>query len=165
MAEDLDVRWLEVRAWLERVRRAAGRMEPLAREIDALRCARAQMLPWRAGGGGSGGASVGAHSDPTATEAERRMVSLDAEIADAQCRLDALTYVVGECGTVLDEMATRLGEKHARAFEWYYIDRMPTWSEVARELGVTRQRVWQLRVEAYAWIDANHRNKLDGFYA
>ena len=153
MAEDLDVRWPEVRAWLDSVRRAASRIGPLARELDALRCARAQMLPWRAGGGGGGGPAAGAHSDPTAREAEARIDSLDEAIADARRRLDALTDAVGACGSVLDEMAQSLGEGHARALEWYYIDRMPTWSEVAAELGVSYRWLCKLRNEAYAWID------------
>ena len=151
MAESLEVRHKTARAWLERVRATSERVEPLTREIRAYEDARQQILPWRASGGG--GSAL--HSDPTATAAEGRMGELDALTADARARLDAALDVVGECLSVLARMGQELGKRHARALEWYYVDLMPTWSDVACEMGVTYRRVCQLREEAYAWIESH----------
>lgn len=159
MSEELEVRWRRARAWLERVRVASSRIDPLVREIDGLKDARAEMLPWRTGKGG-GGSGVGAHSDPTATQAERRIEGLDEFIADKQARLDAQIRTVGECGEILDAMAARLGERHAKALELYYIDGADTWSEVAHELGVSYRHLNRIRSVAYEWIEANYRNLL-----
>lgn len=153
MAEQLDVRCPEARAWLERVRATSARIEPLTREVRAYEAARQQILPWRSTGGG--GSAL--HSDPTAAAAEGRLCELDALIADSQARLDAACDVVGACLGVLARMERELGERHARALEWYYVDRMPTWSEVARELRCGRTSLWQVRHESYAWIEQHCR--------
>ena len=155
MSEELEVRWRRARAWLERVRAASSRIEPLVREIDALKDARTEMLPWQTGKGG-GGSGVGAHSDPTATQAERRIEGLDELIADRQAKLDAQVRTVGDCGMALEAMAGRLGERHAKALELYYIDGADTWSEVAGELGISYSWLCRLRNEAYPWIEARY---------
>ena len=157
MSEELEVRYRRARAWLNRVRAAASSIEPFVREIAALEDARACTLPWQTRSGGGGGGSVGAHSDPTASEAERRMASLDALIASKRHELDVLTDTVGECGAALDRMRHTLGERHAQAIELYYIDGADTWSEVANEMGCHRQTLWRLRDEAYAWIEVHCR--------
>lgn len=159
MSEELEVRWRRARAWLERVRVASSRIEPLVREIDGLKDARAEMLPWQTGKGGRG-SGVGAHSDPTATQAERRIEGLDELIADKQAKLDAQIRTVGECGEILDAMAAKLGERHAKALELYYIDGADTWSEVAGELGISYSWLCRLRNEAYPWIEAHCRRLL-----
>ena len=160
MSEELDVRWRRARAWLALVRAAAEAIEPKVREIAALEDARACTLPWQTRSGAGGGAHVGAHCDPTASEAERRMASLDALIAGKRHELDVLTDTVGECGAALDRMRHMLGERHAQAIELYYIDRADTWSEVAGEMGLSYRWVTSLRNEAYAWIEVHCRRFL-----
>ena len=157
MSEELDVMWRGVRAWLESVRRASAGIEPLVREIRALEDARDDMLEWRTRATGASGHGAGAHSDPTAKAAERRMVELEELIASKQAEWQRKIAQVGACGEVLEAMAMAIGEKHALAIELYYVDCADTWSEVACEMDVTYRRVCQLRTEAYAWIDANCR--------
>lgn len=163
MSEDLDVRWLAARRWLDSIRRAAEAIEPLVREISALEDARDKMLGWRTRGSGSGTRGLGAHSDPTATAAEQRMCELDDLIESKRGELQRRIADVGACGEVLEAMAMAIGEKHALAIELYYVDCADTWSEVACEMDVTYRRVCQLRTEAYAWIDANYRRILGSF--
>lgn len=151
MAECLEVKHGTALAWLEKVRRASSNIEPLVREIAALEDARDQMLPWRSGSGGHGGGA--AHSDPTATEAERRMGDLDELIADRARRLDAMQGIVGDCGTMLGRMAECLGVIHAQAIELYYLDLADTWSEVAAEIGVSSRHLQRIRSDAYGWIE------------
>lgn len=156
MPEDLDVRWRRARSWLERVRVAAEGIEPLVREISALEDARSDMLPWRSRQHGAGSGHHGTHSDPTASEAERRMGELDVLIAERRSRLESLHSVVGECGDVLRDMGRALSERHARVIELYYIDCEQTWSDVAYELECDRSTVWRLRSDAYSWIERHH---------
>ena len=85
------------------------------------------------------------------------MGELDALIADAEHRLEVLQDVVGECGTLLARMAESLGEEHARALELYYLDCAPTWSDVAWEMGVSRQWLSKMRAKAYGWIEQSHK--------
>ena len=151
--------WPGACAWLERVRSAAARIEPLVREIAALRDANAEMLPWQTRSAGNG-ACVGAHSDPTASEAERRIQELGELIADRSRLLEAMQAVVGECGGVLADMAARLGPKHALALELYYVDLADTWSEVADEMGISYRWLCKLRNEAYSWIETHCRTFL-----
>ena len=159
MSEELDVMWRGVRAWLESIRRASAEMEPLVREIRALEDARAEMLGWRTKASGSGH-GAGAHSDPTATAAEQRMCELDDLILAKRGELERKVAEVGACGEVLEHMGEAIGEKHRDALELYYVDCADTWSDVANEMGVSRTRLWQMRIESYAWIDANCRNVL-----
>lgn len=156
MGEHLEVSWPRARAWLESVRRAAARVEPTHREIAALVAAREEVCEWRLRGSG-GGHGAGAHSDPTAAEAERRICELDDLIADRRARLIVLEDEVGSALAVLARMARSLGRWHADALELYYVDLAPTWSDVACEMGVSRTRLWQLRTEAYAWVESNCR--------
>lgn len=159
MSECLDVRWRSARTWLERVRAASAAIEPLVREMSGYEDARDSMLPWRSTSRG-GSSGVGAHSDPTASAAERRMAELEDLIAESRRRLVALQDVVGECGSALARMGEELGERHAKAMELYYVDVADTWSDVAREMGCHRQTVWRLRDEAYAWIETHCRRFL-----
>ncbi len=160
MSEELDVRWRRARSWLARVRAAASSIEPLVREIAALKDARTRTLPWQTRSGGGGGGSGGAHSDPTASEAERRMASLVSLIAGKRHELDVLTDTVGECGAALDRMRHTLCERHAQAIEMYYIDGADTWSEVASEMDVSYRHLGRLRNQAYAWIEVHCRKFL-----
>lgn len=161
MSEDLDVRWRRARSWLERVRAASSAIEPLVREIAALEEAMRTVQPWQSSGH-DGGGTHGTHSDPTASQAERRMAELAEVIADRRRRLEAAQDVVGECGAMLDRMRSALGDRHADALELYYVDRAPTWSAVACEMGCGKTRVWQLRCEAYAWLEQHCRNLVHG---
>jgi hypothetical protein len=153
MPEDLDVRWRRARSWLERVRAASSAIEPLVREIAALDEAMRAVQPWQPSGHGGGGQAHGTHSDPTASQAERRMAELGEVIADRRRRLEAAQDVVGECGVVLDRMRVSLSDRHADTLEYYYIDLMPTWSDVADEFQCDRVTVWRMRCEAYEWIE------------
>jgi len=152
MAEELEVRWPRVRAWLERVRAAAAEIDPLVREMSAMRDAYDETLTWYTSGGS---ASKDTHSDPTAAQAMARTQSFGEQMADMQRRLDVLTTTVGECGRVIERMVTELSDRHRDVIEFYYIDLMPTWSEVACEMGVTYRHVQRLRDESYEWLD-NH---------
>lgn len=160
MSEELDVMWRGVRAWLDSVRRASAEIEPLVREIRALEDARDEMLGWRTKAGGSGAHSAGAHSDPTATVAEQRMCELDDLILARRGEWKRRVALVGACGEVLDDMGEAIGEKHMQALELYYVDCADTWSEVACEMRISRTRLWQMRIESYAWIDTHCRNVL-----
>lgn len=159
MTECLEVMWPRARAWLERVRAASAAIEPLVREMSGYEDARDSMLPWRSTPRG-GGSAIGAHSDPTASQAERRMAELEDLIADRRRRLVALQDVVGECGGVLARMAEELGERHAKAMELYYVDVADTWSDVAREMGVSYRHLGRIRNQAYAWIEDRCRKFL-----
>lgn len=153
MSEDLDVRWRRARAWLESVRYAALRIEPLVREIAAMQDAYEQMLPWQSQGAGSGSART--HSDPTASQALARSEGFEINVERKQARLDVLTQTVGDCGRVLMRLADALTDEHSLALELYYVDCAATWSDVAEELGRSRKWLWQLRDEAYGWIESN----------
>ena len=159
MSEELDVMWRSVRAWLESVRRASAEIEPLTREIQALEDARAEMLGWRTKASGAGH-GAGAHSDPTATAAEQRMCELDDLILAKRGEWERRVAEVGACGEVLEHMGDAIGEKHKDALELYYVDCADTWSDVANEMGISRTRLWQMRIESYAWIDTHCRNVL-----
>lgn len=159
MSEELDVMWRGVRAWLESVRRASAEIEPLVREIRALEDARAEMLGWRTKASGAGH-GAGAHSDPTATAAEQRMCELDDLILAKRGKWERRVAEVGACGEVLEHMGDAIGAKHKDALELYYVDCADTWSDVANEMGVSRTRLWQMRIESYAWIDTHCRNVL-----
>lgn len=153
MAESLMVEWQHARAWLERVRKASTRIESLRTELAGLLEAKEQVSSWKPKG--RRGGSKPTHSDPTAAEAERRMGELDTLIADTWARIDAAEETVGECLKAIGRMRTYLGTRHADAIEWYYVDRMPTWSEVADELRVSPTTIWRLRVESYTWLEAH----------
>ena len=157
MSEELDVMWRSVRAWLESVRRASAEIEPLTREIRALEDARAEMLGWRTKTSGAGH-GAGAHSDPTATAAEQRMCELDDLILAKRGEWERRVALVGACGEVLEYMGQSVGEKRRDALELYYVDCADTWSDVAREMGVSIKTLYRLRIEAYAWIETNCRN-------
>ena len=159
MSEELDVMWRNVRAWLDSVRRAAAGIEPLVREIRALEDARDEMLGWRTKASGSGH-GAGAHSDPTAATAEQRMCELDDLIEGKRGEWERKVAYVGTCGEVLERMGEAIGEKHAFALELYYVDGADTWSDVACEMRISRTRLWQMRIESYAWIDTHCRNVL-----
>ena len=141
------------REWLDGVRVAAGRIEPLRRELVGLMEAREEVTTWKPKRGRGG--SKRTHSDPTAAQAEQRMGELDALISDVQTRIDANEEVVGEALKIIERMRTYLGRRHGDALELYYVDRAQTWQEVAYELRVSPTTVWRLRVEAYAWVEAH----------
>ena len=159
MSEELDVMWRNVRAWLDSVRRASAEIEPLVREIRALEDARAEILGWRTKASGAGH-GAGAHSDPTATAAEQRMCELDDLIEGKRAQWERKVALVGACGEVLEHMGEAIGKKHRQTLELYYVDCADTWSEVACEMGISRTRLWQMRIESYAWIDTHYRNVL-----
>jgi hypothetical protein len=125
-------------------------VEPLRRELAGLLSARDEVLGWRVSGGGG---SRPVHSDPTAAEAEGRIGELGALIRDAQARIDATEGIVGDALRVIERMRSRLGARHADAVELYYIDRAPTWSDVASEMGVSASTLYRLREQAYAWVE------------
>jgi len=159
MSESLEVMWPRARAWLERVRRAAHQIEPLTREIRGLEEARDEMLPWwRKSSGTSHGHST--HSDPTASEAERRIAELGELIDAKRQELGVMQDVVGALLCVLDAMGDALTVRHARAIELYYIDCAPTWTDVAWEMECGRTTLWKLRLEAYAWIETRCQKNL-----
>ena len=153
MPEELDVRWRRARDWLESVRHAAARIEPLIREIAAMQEAYDSMLPWATTGRGSGG--HGTHSDPTAAQAMARSESYDVLIADKRAKLDALYDIVGDCGRVLMRLGDALGDECSLALELYYVDVAYTWSDVADEMGVTRRQLSRIRDKSYEWIEEN----------
>lgn len=159
MSECLEVEHRAARAWLDRVRRASAAIEGAVRELAALKDAKAKTLVWRTSGAGTA-TGAGTHSDPTASEAERRMGELDVLIVEAERRLVLLQDQVGECGTMLDCMGEELGRRHAKAIELYYIDLAPTWSEVAEEMECSYRWLCKLRENAYAWIETNFREAL-----
>lgn len=140
------------REWLDGVRVAAGRIEPLRRELVGLMDARDEVTTWKPRGRGG---SKRTHSDPTAAQAEQRMGELDALISDVQTRIDANEEVVGEALKIIERMRTYLGRRHGDVVELYYVDCAQTWQEVADELRVSPTTVWRLRVEAYAWVEAH----------
>lgn len=151
MSEDLDVRWQRARQWLDSVRSASARIEPLIREIAAMQDAYDSMLPWQTSGSGSGG--LGTHSDPTMTQALARTDSFATILANKRAKLETLYDVVGNCGRILTKLGDALTDSHSLALELYYIDCAETWSSVADELGVSRTKLWQLRDESYEWIE------------
>lgn len=155
MGEELEVRWRRARDWLETVRHAAARIEPLIREIAAMQEAYDSMLPWATTGGGSGG--HGTHSDPTAAQAMARSESYDVLIADKRAKLDALYDIVGDCGRVLMRLGGALGDECSLALELYYIDCAQTWTDVAYEMGLTRKQLWRIREKSYGWIEQHGR--------
>lgn len=132
-------------------RRAASAIEPLTRELAALEYARSTYAKWTPGGGG-GARQV--HSDPTASAAQSRIEGLVPAIQDARARLDALTSTVGDALAVIDGVRRAVGERHALVLETYYIDCAQTWSEVASELGLSRETVRALRDAALAYVDS-----------
>ena len=152
MTECLEVGWRRARAWLERVRAASATIEPLVREIAALTEARDAVQPWRTSGSGVAPAH-GTHSDPTATEAERRITELEMLIDSKRRELAAHQDVVGALLSALDTMGRDLTDRHAKVIELYYVDLAPTWSYVAFEMDCDRATVWRLRSSAYAWIE------------
>lgn len=140
---------------MERVRDAAGRVEGCRRELSALEYAMDEVTPWqpRAHGGGARGAS----SDPTASLAHARIEGLGREIEAKRAELDGLVEVVGAGLAVIERVRHAVGARAADALELYYVDRSPTWSAVADELGVSLRTVQRDRDRALDWMD------IDGF--
>lgn len=130
----------------------ARRIEPLVRELDALRCARDEVLSWepRTHGGGS---SRGAYADPTASAAQSRIEGLDARVAAKETELEEAQLVVGHALSAIDRVRHALGSKVADAMELYYVDLADTWSDVAYELGCSLRTVERLRESAFRWVD------------
>lgn len=154
----MDVRWQHARTWLDSVRYASLRIEPLLREIGAMQDAYDEMLPWASRGSGAG--ATGTHSDPTAAQAYARAESYSRAMAAKLDRLDALYATVDACGEVLTRLADAMGDDHSLALELYYIDCAETWTDVADELGVSRTTLWQIRDESYGWIECHCRADL-----
>ena len=157
MSECLEVRYRRARAWLESVRACAAMIESTTRELRALQDAKLDVCPGRPRGHGSGGAAQ-THSDPTAREAEARITQLEVAMAETQARLDECQDSVGRCLEVLERMRYDLTPRHAKAIGLYYVDLAPTWSEVADEMGCSRTSLWDIRCDAYEWIERNCRN-------
>jgi DNA-directed RNA polymerase specialized sigma subunit len=99
------------------------------------------------------GSMGGSTSDPTATQAINRMDGLSEQIERLTVAANERERIVGECLRMLDAMRRELGERYAVVLELYYVDRAPTWSDVAHEMGVSRRAVCRLRDEAYDWVD------------
>lgn len=142
---------MTAREWLALVRMACHDIEGARRALAALEEARETCTSWSPGGGGSHG--LGTHSDPTASEAQRRILSLDAQIDEAEARVDELERLIGDGLRVIAAVRMAVGDGAADAIEVYYVDRAPTWSDVAHELGVTRETVRVWRDRALAWLD------------
>ena len=151
MAEHLDVRWPRPRWWLESARTAAGQIEQVYREIAYVTAERDEAVRWGAGGGSSSHGPM--PSDPTAREAQRRVEGLEDALRTARETLADLQGVVGRCLAALDAMSRALSSRHAEALELYYVDRAPTWSDVASEMGIGRSTLFRLRDQAYAWLE------------
>ncbi|MDO4539142.1 MAG: hypothetical protein Q4B54_13340, partial [Coriobacteriales bacterium] len=94
----------------------------------------------------------------TARDAERRMAELDSLIDAVEAQRAALEDTLAEeYGTALDCVRAEVGPRNAEALELYYLDPAPTWSDVAREMGMSYRHVCRLRSEAYEWLDASRR--------
>lgn len=140
-----------VRDRLERVRSCSMALDSLHSELEALRYAEREVVPWTPCGSGSG-PSTRTHSDPTATVAASRAGLADRIERLVAC-IEEAERVVGEGLRLIDMVRGGLGAAHADVLEIYYIDGAATWSEVAEELGVSRMQVWRLRNNAYEWIE------------
>jgi hypothetical protein len=143
-------------AALELVRLRALSLDGLYREIGALRDAERNVTPWTTRGAGASTSSEhGAHSDPTATEAQARIDGLARQIAATQAKIDDAERIVGEGLRLIASVREAVGDQYASVLEIYYIDGASTWSAIAYELGVHRNTVRLWRDIALAWIDAN----------
>lgn len=140
------------REWFEGVRRSAGALESCQRQLSALLDAQMRVEPWGIAKGGGGKAS---HSDPTATAAQSRMEGLESAIADERRKIDTHTEIVGEGLKVLEVVRVVVGERHATALELYYVDCAETWSDVACDMGLSRETVRAMRDAALRWVDAH----------
>ncbi len=139
------------RVWLEEVRHAAGAIDRLRREVAALEQAQSEVMPWSTGGGTS---SRTAHADPTAGAALARMVALDSSLEDARAELARAEATILAFWSAMGALRSALGEEHAEVLELYYLKRVPTWSEVAREIGVPTSTARYRRDRAMEWLEA-----------
>lgn len=144
---------MTAREWLETVRECASQLDGLHRELQALKDARRDCLPWQCKGSSMHGSMGGTHSDPTATEAQARIDGLDEQIATLTAKVEECESVVGGCLRTLDVMRRCLGKTCADVVELYYVDCADTWSEVAAELGLHRNTVRICRDAALDWLD------------
>lgn len=141
--------------WWGFVRSAARAIEPMGRELATLMDADAACVPWYTSGGG--GAVRSGVSDPTADMAMRRDAELSRQIADKRAQLDELESIVGHALALLPEIVSHVSGRAALVMELYYVDVAPTWSDVAAEVGVSRETV---RADCHAvmdWMDARPR--------
>lgn len=140
--------------YFARARVAAETLGPAVRSLAALREARDDVVPWVPTSYG-GGSARGAYSDPTASMAERRMSSdIDGRVQTAQREVDALEETVGEMLRLLDAIRTDMGDRHALVMELYYVDLLPTWSEVAWELRCSLKTVQRIRDSVLDHVDS-----------
>lgn len=143
---------MTARDWLDMVRHASSRIEPLQRELMGLLYAKDDCVPWTTSAGGGGSANT--HSDPTASQAMGR-AGLDDEIEKVRAKRDSYIDLVGQCGTALGHVGRALGVECAQVLEIYYIDCAATWSEVAWEMGMPYSTVTRRRDSAIEWLDAH----------
>ncbi len=145
---------MTARDWLDMVRECAGRLDGLHQELKALIDARDACLPWQTKGSPMYGSMGGSTSNPTMAEALSRMDGLDEQIDRLTVATNECERCVGDCLRMLDEMRHDLGERHADAFELYYVDCADTWSEVALEMGMSRTHLCRIRDTAWSWANA-----------
>lgn len=140
-----------VRVWLEEVRSAAGAIDRLRREVAALEQAQSEVVPWSTGGGSS---SKTAHADPTAGAAIARTVALKSSLEDARAALARAEATILAFWSAMGALRSALGEEHAEVLKLYYLNRAPTWSAVAREIGVPASTVRYRRDRAMEWLES-----------
>lgn len=140
------------REWWEAVRRSARAIEPTLRELDALADADEECLSWYSAGGGGAAVRSGV-SDPTADMALRRSADLDRLIAETQARLDEMEEQVGDALRLLRSVEDAVSARASLALELYYVDLADTWSDVADDIGVSRETLRADRDAALDWCD------------
>lgn len=136
---------------MEMVRRACARIDGCVRECVALEAAQRDVTPWQPRSHGGGGR--GAFGDPTASLAEARIEGLAKELAAKSAERRELEDVIGKGLAAIESVRRNIGARAADVLDLYYVDLMPTWSEVAEELGISRSTVQRDRDRALDWID------------
>lgn len=136
---------------MESVRYACARIEGCARGLALLEAAERDVTPWQprshgnAGGGGCG--------DPTASLAVARIEGLAKDIEAKRAEYFVLEHTIGKGLKAIESVRRHVSERAANVLDLYYVDRLPTWSEVGEELGISRSTVQRDRDRALDWID------------
>lgn len=141
--------------YLSRARSCARRIEPLMRELSALKAQLEAAQVWRTKGDDVGHAK-GLTSDPTERTAEELLEHLPGQIAEVQADLTECKRIVGDCLSVLNDISGALGKEPALALEIYWIDGAETWSEVAEELHTSLLLTCRMRDQAYRWMERHN---------
>ena len=139
--------------YFECARLSARELREAVTELATLEEADEQCVPWHPRSD-SGAASPGAHGDPTAAAAEARIQDLGRMISARREAVAELRAVVRECQEVVAGIGAACGLRRSRVVSLYYVDLADTWSEVARELGVSLRTVYSDRDAAFEWLDA-----------